>query len=353
MSADADDHRRWREIGDAIRTLNAMYDGPPPMAEITRIAEKHSAKPSDVLAAQRHHKATGVIEHPSDMAPYIRPRPVDLAGLDHIYDLPHEAPDGKAGDGRSMQVTCDRCGRQVAAAGIGGHQRGNRCIPPETAEPDTTVGASAPPAVAEDEPTPPADTPAMDFQWPEEFDQPGIAAAFGKAVAEGFEAGGVDVLSDDLSAELMDLATELAQDAGIAPLTNEEQAQASDMALVSDAVLALTMLGDQIPDVLRTQHGLALNHVMALHAALRDHHRNADLIAERAVLAARLAEIDAALAPVDDTDPEEGEAERVPAPAPEPEVGGGRVKCPECGREFYRNGLPRHMAIHKKKRGAA
>lgn len=163
---------------------------------------------------------------------------------------------------------------------------------PETAEPDTTVGASAPPAVAEDEPSPPA-----------------------------------------------------------------ERAQASDMGLVSDALLAMSMLGDQIPDALRTQHGLALNHVTALHKALGDHHRNADLIAERAVLAARLAEIDQALAPVHDIDPLDTldqAAESLPTQSTAPDdFVDERVSCPDCGGKYMAVGLPRHRAACRKKRGAA
>jgi hypothetical protein len=321
MSADADDHRRWREIGDAIRTLNATYDGPPPMAEITRIAEKHQAKPSDVLMMQRTHRTKGQIEYPDDKSPHIRPRPVDLAGLDHIDDLTHEAPDGTAADGRSMQVTCDRCGRQVSAAGIHAHQRGNRCIPPETAEPDTTVQASAPPAVAEDEPTPPADPVVIDVQWPQHHDPADYPSLHDVA------AGIAPLVEDDEPAPGWEQQL-------FEPLTEDERAQASDMALVSDALLAMSMLGDQIPDVLRTQHGLALNHVTALHKALGDHHRNADLLAERAVLAARLAEIDQALAPVHDT-----EDHREAEPAADPQT----VTC-ECGAVCKPAGLAIHRA---------
>lgn len=191
---------------------------------------------------------------------------------------------------------------------------------PETAEPDTTVGASAPPAVTEDEPTPPADT------------------------IERCGSG---------------LAAELAADAGIAPLTLEEQAHASDMALVSDAVLALTMLGEHCPDPVWPLLAAAQSAVKDLHVALRDHHRTADLVAELAIVEARASEIRQALGEAggfdaDPLDTLDQAAENLPSPEPPGGAGGPpRSPCPDCGKEFYTAGIPRHRAACKKTRGAA
>ncbi len=223
------------------------------------------------------------------------------------------------------------------------HQRGDNCTPPQTAEPDTTVQASAPPAVTEDEPTPPADTPATCLAWTlDEYDvrhtcdkpagHDGLHRCYGDATAPSRRCGTIwadpepDIVEkevpgvididvrwlavagdDDLDsrcnrralaggeahqcglpfahsgAHKCSIDTDMhhdcgyrwhgpamdgwedelfetdapaernivTPDAGIAPLSPAEQAQASDMALVSDAVLALTMLDDQCPDPVR------------------------------------------------------------------------------------------------------
>ncbi len=78
----------------------------------------------------------------------------------------------------------------------------------------------------------------------------------------------------------------------------------------------------------------------------------ARIAADRAILDARWAEIEQALAAIDgdDTGPEQPPASTPVPPAP---VGGGRANCPDCGKEFYVNGMPRHRAACRKQRGAA
>lgn len=184
-----------------------------------------------------------------------------------------------------------------------------------------------PPAVAErsaDEPTPPGDIPVPS---PDQPAQAGGDAQVAPAV------------------EPSDAPVPAGATVTVDPLTPGEMAKASDMALVSDAVLALSMLGDQpMPDKVRRLLDTAISDVQSLHSALREHHRTADLVAEQAVLLARLAEIRAALGEADTPTPEEGS----------PLLGGGRVPCPECGKTYYAHGLPRHRAVHRKQeRGAA
>lgn len=354
----------WREVRDAVRPSAAA--GTLPSHRAHAISQRHRVPIEDVERIYGEEHA--------------RLHPETAGTTDPDTEVYH----------------CDQCKRLFPSLlALGAHRRDDHAAT-ETAEPDTTVQASAPPAVTEDEPTPPADperwgmakdpcgaklpdvggshtcglpgghdgdhlcrepesdgdggyrpcnfrgsrmedepagTVGIDVQWPDETPTPLPA---------------IDWSGEDLAGDVAEPAgwNIVTADAGMAPLTEAEQAQASDMALVSDAVLALAMLDDQCPDSVRQLLAAAQDNVQALHQALRDHHRQADLIAERAVLQSRLAEIDAALG-YDDADQVNDQ------PPPQPEVGGGRVNCPKCGREFYRNGLPRHMAIHKKKRGAA
>jgi hypothetical protein len=218
----------------------------------------------------------------------------------------------------------------------------------ETAEPDSDVQASAPPAV--EQPAPPAD-----IQWPTEtvtVDAPCMSGLMdhgahmcsapkghdGLHVCDGKHQypGECNLAWDDPADFYAPRELELPADVeGIAPLTDAEQLMAGDVSLLSNAVLALSMLMDhEWPDQIRAQLDQVITGVEGLHRMVRDHHRAADLVAERAVLAARLAEIDTAL---DDI-----------AQTPDPQS----VMC-ECGEYVKPIGIGTHRARSKTHRAWA
>lgn len=133
----------------------------------------------------------------------------------------------------------------------------------------------------------------------------------------------------------------------------DEPRTAAPRAEVDTALAAIIRLIDSRPDEpVATAASEALRSLRDLQDTIRTVEKWSGQLAELRLLEARVAELRAALPPEYAADAYTQRIAPQAAPGEPGALGGGRVNCPECGREYYVNGLPRHMAIHRKGKAA-